>query len=203
MKNIFFLSTLLISLLSIHNMQAQVYVEKGDLKALLSNQNTIGISFTYNNMSVGKFGAEENYIAQKVSRYNNIKVGKGHIWQKAWTNDRFCHFQPEFLHSITKRTAKTNLQFLDNTEGTKYTMVVNTDYVDLGFNALIFKKRAQIHTTIKIVETATNKEVAVIKAAAQSARYTYSYEDLFSKVRVGQAYKEVGKKLGKYLARSL
>lgn len=203
MKNAIFLMLLSIGLFSFHNAKAQVYVKKGDLKALLSDQSTIGVRFTYNNMSVGKFGSEENYVLQKVNRYDNMKLGRGKIWHKAWINDRFCHFQPEFLHWLTKRTAKTQLQFLDNTDETKYTMVVNTDYVDLGFNALIIRKRAQIHTTIKIVETATNKEVAVLKVAAQSPRFIYSYDEIFSKIRVGQAYKEAGKKIGKYLARLL
>lgn len=203
MKNIIFAFTALLFLLSVPNTQAQIYVQEGDLKELLLDQETIGIRFTYNNLSIENFGAEEDYVAQKVERYNKQKIGKGNRWKKAWINDRFCHFQPEFMHLITKRTAKTNLQFLDNTENTKYTMVVNTDYMALGFDALIVKKPAQVCTTIKIVETATNKEVAVLKATAESSRYTEGYTTLVSKNRVGQAYKHIGKIVGKYLTKLL
>lgn len=203
MKNTIFAFTALLFLFAACNVSAQIYVEKGDLEKLLMDQEAIGIRFTYNNMSVDNFGAEENYVAQKVERYNKLKEGKGNRWKKAWINNRFCHFQPEFMHLITKRTAKTNLQFLDNAEDTKYTMVVNTDYIALGFDALIVKKPAQVATTIKIIETATNKEVAVLKATAESSRYTEGYTTLVSKNRVGQAYKKIGKIVGKHLAKLL
>ena len=56
--------------------------------SVLKNESNINIEFTYDNISVGKFDNEKDYIKKKTDEYNAKDPGRGDIWAKNWINDR-------------------------------------------------------------------------------------------------------------------
>lgn len=174
---------------------AQVRVQKGNLSALKGIKQ-MAVKFTYENMGVGKFEKEEDYLNKKVAEYNKKEAGKGDKWRAAWVNDRKTRFEPKFIQLFEKNAP---VVLVDAPADTKYTMIVNTDFTEPGFNIAIVRKFAEIRTTITIVETASNKPVATLSAAGPGR--TYGGYDFDTGVRIAEAYAKVGKDLGKYVYR--
>lgn len=192
------LLTLFAFMLSTNSLNAQVRVQKGDIK-VLKGQKTVGIKFTYDNMSVGKFKNEADYLKKKVTEYNEKEAGKGDTWKETWVNDRASLFEPKFLDLVSKYTDKYGLQFASDPSGTKYTMIINTDFTEPGFNVYVARKNAEIKTTITIVETGTDNVVVKISAAGQGR--TFGGNDWETGVRLTEAYAKTGKDFGKYLSK--
>ncbi len=185
-------------LFATNSLEAQVRVQKGDIK-VLKGQKTVGVKFTYDNMAVGKFKKEEDYIKKKVKDYNEKEAGRGDSWKEAWINDRATRFEPKFLDLVSKYTEKSGLQFSTDPAGTKYTIIVNTDFSEPGFNVYVARKNAEIKTTITIVETGSDKVVAKLSASGQGR--TFGGNDWDTGVRLAEAYAKTGKEFGKYLSK--
>ena len=49
----------------------------------LKGQSAVNIEFTYDNMSVGKFNKEDDYIISKKDEYNKKEPGRGDNWAKS------------------------------------------------------------------------------------------------------------------------
>lgn len=175
--------------------QGQVRVKKGDLSALKGTQQ-MTIKFTYVNMAVGKFKKESEYLDKKVAEYNKKEAGKGDQWREAWVLDRTTRFEPKFLELFEKHAP---VKLVDAPADTKYTMVVNTDFTEPGFNVYVARKNAEVRTTVTIIETASKKEVAVISAAGPGR--TFGGNDYDSGTRLSEAYAKTAKDLAKYLSK--
>src|SRR5690606_1491496 len=61
----------------------KIKVTSGDL-GFLKGQTTINVEYNYDNMGVGKFDKEEDYINQKVEDYNKKEAGRGDKWKESW-----------------------------------------------------------------------------------------------------------------------
>lgn len=173
--------------------QGQIKVQKGKLSELKGTQQ-MAIKFTYENMAVGKFKTEEAYLNKKVAEYNKKEAGKGDKWKEAWVNDRKTRFEPKFIE-LFEKSAPVDL--VDAPADTKYTMIVNTDFTEPGFNVAVMRKFAEIRTTVTIMYNKTNKAVAVISAAGPGR--TYGGYDFDTGLRISEAYAKTAKDLGKYL----
>lgn len=68
----------------------------GDLFAL-KNEKQLNVAFTYDQLKVGKFDNEADYVQKKTTEYNQKEAGKGDTWAKAWKNDRKDRFEPSFV----------------------------------------------------------------------------------------------------------
>jgi len=198
MKKFMLLFTFFTFILATNSLEAQVRVQKGDIK-VLKGQKTIGIKFTYDKMGVGKFKNEGDYLKKKVGEYNEKEAGKGDAWKEAWVNDRAARFEPKFLDLASKYTDKAGLQLSTDPVGTKYTIIVNTDFTEPGFNIYVARKNAEIKTTITIVETGTDK--VVVKMSASGQGRTFGGNDWDTGVRLTEAYAKTGKEFGKYLSK--
>ena len=82
MKKIVILSVILFTTVMFAQAQRIKKLE-GDPK-VLAGETKLNVSFTYNNMSVGKFDKEADYIASKKADYNKKEAGKGDTWVQAW-----------------------------------------------------------------------------------------------------------------------
>lgn len=173
--------------------QGQVRVQKGKLSALKGTER-IAIQFTYDNMAVGKFKKEEDYLNKKVAEYNKKEAGRGDQWKEAWINDRKARFEPKFIE-LFEKNAKIGV--VDAPADTKYTMIVNTDFTEPGFNIGVMRKFAEIRTTVTIMDNKTNKAVAILSAAGPGR--TFGGYDFDTGLRIAEAYAKTGKDLGNYL----
>ncbi len=180
------------------NIQAQkLKTTEGDI-SVLKNESSINVEFTYDNMSVGKFAKEEDYIKKKVDEYNKKEAGRGDTWAKAWVNDRTAKFEPAFTDLFTKTSG------MSISKDAKYTLIFKTTSVEPGYNIaggmmVGGRKNAEIDAEIWIVETADrSKKIAVVTISNAPGR-TFSGNDYATGDRIAEAYEVSGKRLGKYI----
>ncbi len=162
--------------------------------AEISGETKLNIVFTYDNMSVGKFDQEADYIKSKKAEYNKKESGKGDKWEESWIGDRKARFEPNFIDLFMKHTSFA----VGNYPEAKYTMMINTSRTEPGYNIYISKKNAEIDLEIKILETATKRVVAeyVVKNAPGRTFGGYDYD---TGLRIEESYATAGKHFGKEL----
>lgn len=185
----------LVSFVIVLNIQAQkIKLVDGDLN-FLKGQDEIGVQFTYDeNMKVGS-GTETEYIEKKMAAAEEDEPGKGEKWKKAWYADRTEHYQPKFIELFEKSLDKRDVVLLENAETTTYSMIVNTTFIEPGFNIGITSKRASVNMTVTFVET-NNPEKVMAKFTILKSPGTATYD---TGSRVGESYAKAAKYFAKYL----
>ena len=167
----------------------------GNLKDI-KKEAKLNLEFTYVKMGVGKFAAEEEYVTQKTSDYNAKEPGRGDSWASSWKADRTNRYQPNFISLYTKY-AKTQMvgEFTD----AKYTMIVNTTYVEPGYNIYVSRKNAHINAEITIVETADRSKVVAKIIMLKAPGRTMGGNDYDTGARIEEAYAAAGKRLSMFI----
>lgn len=178
--------------------QAQrVKLLSGDPKPI-QNETKINVLFTYENMSVGRFDKEAEYIASKKEDYNKKEPGRGDKWEKAWVSDRKARFEPAFTDLFEKNTPFA----IGNYPDSKYTMVINTSRTEPGYNIYISKKNAEIDLEVKIMETDSKKVICEYSVKRSPGR-TFGGYDYDTGERIEESYAAAGKHFGKDLKKDL
>jgi len=151
--------------------------------AEISAETKLNIVFTYENMRVGKFDKEADYVTSKKAEYNKKESGKGDRWEESWLGDRKARFEPNFIDLFMKYTSFG----VGNYPAAKYTMTVNTSRTEPGYNIYISKKNAEIDLEIRIIETSTKRLVAeyVVKNAPGRTFGGYDYD---TGLRIEESY---------------
>ncbi|MFC2107041.1 hypothetical protein ACFLRY_01770, partial [Bacteroidota bacterium] len=178
----------------------KVKVLKGDLK-FLKGQTEILVKFDYDNMGVGKFKNEDDYVNKKVSDYNAKEPGNGDRWKEAWIADRNEHYEPKFEQLFNKVLQDIGLRAGANYSNAKYTLIIKTYFIEPGYNIGISKKNASMSSEAIFVETA-NPDNVVCKIDLPNAPGRGG-NDYDSGVRVGEAYAKCGKTLAAYIVKKL
>lgn len=158
-----------------------------------SSEKSVNTEFTYDNISVGKYDKEEDYIKAKTEEYNKKEPGRGDNWAKSWVADRKSRYEPKFDELLTKYsdlTADANA---------KYTIIFHTKFMEPGFNIGITRKSAFINGEATIVETA-NKSKVIAKISIDKAPGNSIWgNDYDTGERLSETYATAGKALGKFL----
>src|SRR5438874_3540976 len=98
------LSVLIAFLLFAIQANAQkIKLKEGSIDALI-NDTSFNIEFTYDDMSVGKFDFEADYVSAKIAQINEKKPGAGDVWAKKWISDRATEYEPKFIELFTSFT---------------------------------------------------------------------------------------------------
>lgn len=160
---------------------------------ILKPESAINIEFVYDNLSVGKYHNEQDYIKAKTEEYNKKEPGKGDSWARNWENDKESRFEPKFIE-LFKIASGMNVM----TEA-KYTLIFKTLSIEPGYNIGISRKNAEIDAEVWIVETAnkTNK-LATFTISNVPGGTAFGY-DFDTGLRISEAFANAGKKLGKSL----
>lgn len=160
---------------------------------ILKPESSINIEFNYDNLSIGKYKSDQDYITAKTEEYNKKEPGKGDSWAASWKNDRQSRYEPKFIELF-----KINSGMSVITEA-KYTMIVKTLSIEPGWNIGISRKNAEIDLEVWIVET-TNKSNKLasftINNVPGGTAFGYDFD---SGLRISEAYAKAGKSLGKFL----
>lgn len=182
----------LISLCFIQADAQKIKTTSGD-DNILKNETTVNIEFVYENMSVGKYDKEADYIKAKTDEYNKKEPGRGDSWAKSWVNDRESRYEPRFINEFQDATNMTVKK------DAKYTIIFKTTTTEPGYNIVISRKNAEIDAVVWIVETADKtKKVAEITVKNAPGRIFGGY-DYDTGTRIAECYAVAGKRLGKYL----
>ncbi|MFM6924904.1 MAG: hypothetical protein ACKOU7_05330 [Ferruginibacter sp.] len=160
---------------------------------ILKSESSVNIEFTYDNISVGKYKSEQEYITAKTEEYNKKEPGKGDTWAASWKNDKQSRFEPKFIELF-----KINSGMSVVTEA-KYTLIFKTLSIEPGWNIGISRHNAEIDAEVWIVETANREnKVATFTINNVPGGTAFGY-DFDTGLRISEAYANAGKKLAKYL----
>lgn len=160
---------------------------------ILKPEMTINIEFVYDNISVGKYKNEQDYINAKTEEYNKKEPGKGDSWAASWKRDKEARFEPKFEELFTSNSGMTI------SDKAKYTLIFKTLTMEPGFNIGITRKNAEIDAEVWIVETANREnKVCVLTISNVPGGTAFGY-DFDTGLRISEAYANAGKKLAKYL----
>ena len=170
----------------------KIKIKSGD-KDVLKAESSINIEFAYDNLSVGKFKTEQEYVSAKTTEYNKKEAGKGDAWASSWGNDKESRYQPKFVELFTESSGMTV------STSAKYTLIFKTTSIEPGYNIGISRKNAEIDAEIWIVETANKATpVATFTISNVPGGTAFGY-DFDTGLRISEAYAKAGKSLGKYL----
>ena len=169
---------------------------EGDLKCL-KGQEFVNVQFTYHHMTVGKM-TEQAYVDKKVSEYNQKEAGKGDNWFTMWEGDKNSVYPASFCDLMDKHSkVKTS----KNEQA--YTVEVNTDFFEPGFNIGIAKQNAFISVTIKIYANANPEKVLATVTITKAPGRTVGGNDYQVSDRVSEAYAKAGKEFAKILTKAV
>jgi len=172
----------------------KIKVTEGSIDAI-KNETVLNFEFTYDNMKVGKFDKEEDYVVQKKEEYNKKEAGRGDTWAKDWVDDRHFKFEPKFEELFAKYGGKSK------SKDAKYTMIFKTNFTEPGYNNGVWRKPAQIDGDVWIVETANKSNVIAKMTIEKSLGTIYGSFDFDTGVRIMEAYAKAGKELGIYISK--
>lgn len=177
----------------------RIKLAEGDLSPLKGIKE-LNTEFTYDNIKVGDFSNEDDYIQKKTDDYNKKEAGRGDTWAKAWKADRAERFEPKF-----------NLLFTDNSGGikadklpaAKYTLIFKTKFIEPGYNVGVWRKNASMDGEAWIVETA-NKDKVIAKITVDKAQgRVFGGFDFDTGLRIQEAYADAAKALAKFVKNKL
>lgn len=168
---------------------------EGNIPADLKKEKSVNIEFSYENMSVGKFDKEQDYIAAKREEYNNKEAGRGDKWAESWVSDRESRFEPRFI------TLFKDYSDLGVEKNAKYTLILHTVFTEPGFNVGISlaNKSAYINGELLIVETANKNHVLAKLSVTKAPGRAAFGMDFDTGLRIGESYATAGRAVGKFL----
>ena len=160
---------------------------------ILKSESAINIEFNYDNITVGKYKNEQDYIVAKTEEYNKKEAGKGDSWAASWKNDREARYEPKFIELFKLSSGMSVVTTA------KYTMIVNPLSNEPGWNMGRSRKNAEISLEIWIVETANkSSKLATFTINNVPGGTAFGY-DFDTGLRISEAYAKAGKSLGKSL----
>lgn len=160
---------------------------------ILKAETTINIEFVYDNITVGKFKSEPEYIKAKTEEYNKKEAGKGDTWAASWAKDKAARFEPKFIELFNFNSGMTE------SKRAKYTLIFKTLSIEPGYNIGISRKNAEIDAEVWIVETDNrDKKVCTLSISNVPGGTAFGY-DFDTGLRISEAFANAGKKLAKYL----
>lgn len=194
MKKLFASFLLAGALFVSHQGKAQDLV-KGNL-SFLKGATGVNVVFTYDGLTVGKEGKEENYLKRKKEEKNNKEAGSGDTWVENWNADKEKSYKPRFIKLLSKYTDWP----LSEETKEKYTMVVHTSFIEPGYNVGVSSGAAVLNIDISIYD-ASNMDKVLCKITMEDVKGGKGQFDTGS--RVGEAYAKAGKELGKFIEKNI
>ncbi|MEO5681894.1 MAG: hypothetical protein ABIQ88_04590 [Chitinophagaceae bacterium] len=173
----------------------KINILEGDLAAL-KGEKSINTEFTYENVSVGKFKTEAEYVNKKTEEYNKKEAGKGDKWAKDWVADRTGNFDRKFNELFEKHS---NIIVTSAKKGAKYTLIYKTIFIEPGYNIYISRKNAETDAEVWIVESANPSKVIAKLEVKNAKGRTFGGNDYASGERIAECYADAGKALGKFV----
>ncbi|MFT4019864.1 MAG: hypothetical protein QM668_23065 [Agriterribacter sp.] len=184
---------ILVLCISISSFAQRIKVLEGDIPADFKDQKSVNTEFTYENIGVGKYDKEEDYIKAKTEEYNQKEPGRGDNWAKSWIADRKNRFEPKFDELFTKYSDLTL------NKNSKYTIIFHTTFLEPGFNIGITRKNAIINGEALIVETANKSKVLAKISIDKAPGKSFWGNDYDTGERLSECYATAGRAVGKFV----
>jgi len=185
---------LLAATLSLPLSAQKLKLTEGNLD-VLKGQKEVNTEFTYDNIKVGKYDKEEDYIKDKTADYNKKEAGRGDTWARAWKDDREARYEPKFMELFNN---KGDIKAVHN-KNAKYTLIFKTTFLEPGYNVGVWRKNASMNGEVWIVETA-NPSKALAKISVDKAQgRDWAGFDFDTGQRLAETYADAAKALAKFM----
>jgi hypothetical protein len=174
----------------------KIKLVEGDL-SVLKDQKGLKTIFSYDDMSVGKFPKEADYVSKKKADYNAKEAGTGEKWEKAWIDDRKERFEPQFRELFSKYAEMSTV-----VEDAPYTLIFKTTKTEPGWSIGVTGSAAYIDGEAWIVKSDTpDKAIAKITITKSPGRDAFG-ADFETGVRLQESYAKAGKELGAFIKKN-
>jgi hypothetical protein len=153
----------------------------------LGGQKVIKVKFVYDeNMKIGKT-SEKDYVEKKVKDYNKKEPGKGDTWKEDYYNDRVDVFEPKFMGYFNQVVAPYGVELQKITDEAEYVMIVNTTFIEPGYNIGYMSKNASVNFEITFTPVDDESKVMAKYTLTKVPGGIFGIEFDFA-TRVGEAY---------------
>ncbi|NVO04215.1 MAG: hypothetical protein HXX09_16095 [Bacteroidetes bacterium] len=194
-SKLFLIGLINLIFLSFVNAQENAFVS-GNLD-FLKQEKAFFIDFSYDQMAVGDFRTESDYIQKKVSEQNNTEPGKGDKWLVKWNRKKGSQFEPNFITYFNKKAKKIGVKVDSTATNSKYTILVKPYYLEEGWDVVVNSKPAIVRLQIIVFETIDkNKQIAEF-------RITGEYYKGGPMAGGALAFQEAGKTFAKFLIKTM
>jgi len=184
---------------SVNAFSQKLSLEQGDL-SFLKNEKSINLELTYEDMKVGKYDNEKDYVTNKQAEMNGKKPGTGDTWAKAWEDDKGERYRAKFVELFQEHCPTLKIT---NDGKAKYTIIYHTIFLEPGYNIGISRKNAQ-HNAILTVVDATDKSKVLAKITVDKALgRTMSFSDYDTGARLAETYADAAKEIGKMFTKKI
>lgn len=172
----------------------QVVLVSGDLK-FLDRETELLIKYDYDDMAVGKYDKELDYVEEVVNNKNKEKPGRGDEWCEDWFNNRTEKFNPAFESALNKKLKKRGIVIGSIFEDAIYTLVIKIVKMEPGYTYFQNEESPSISVKFIFVESDNpENELAQIVMPICRGPYGSRLED-----KLKLAYTRCGTALGEYL----
>ena len=170
-------------------------VVSGDFSTL-KGQTEVNVVYTYDELMVSKL-TESEYIEKKMREYNEKEPGKGEKFKESWETSREKRYHPKFEELITAHSKK--FKFGDYPDA-EYTITVNSENIDPGYNIGISKKPAYLDCEIVLTDKSGSEKCRIKVFRAPGSQFSgYDYD---AGTRIAECYAITGKRLGAMIAKA-
>lgn len=195
MKKLFLLFSLIIALA----LNAQRIVIKSGSFSVLKDQTEVNVEFKFDNVLMMKENVtEEQYLEnRKKDVLANPKRGEAG-WQK-WNGEWQRYKNEEYINYFTKGLNKSykNISFKKDSPSSKYTLLLETNWVFPGWHGGMIVMTAEITGKIKLIETNNPSNVLAESEFNKFDKFVNNKEIVMEYGRIAGAYESLGKYLGK------
>jgi len=165
----------------------------------LKTESYINVIFNFDHLQVGGYPNEVDYLDKKTKEYNEKEAGKGDHWRLLWEEDKKDLYPAAFIDVYNKYAAKLKYAAIDLDHKNKYTLILETNYIEVGYNVYVMKSPARANYTFKFVETDDTSKVVAKVLMIGSVGRTFGMKDMDTGVRIKECYGFAGKYFVEYL----
>lgn len=165
----------------------------------LSSVKMYKFEFIYDDVKVGKFDNEEDYIEKKVTEYNQKEPGSGDKWKISWKEDRDNRYHGKFEKLFNEVLAKKDVKGGREIDSENVVQIYTT-FIEPGFNVGMARRDAMIN--LKLVFLKGGNEVATLNVDKAPGSMPFG-TDFDTGSRIAEAYAKAGKEVAAYLAKKV
>ncbi len=120
----------------------------------ISGDKNINIVFTYANLKVGKM-EESAYVNREIVERDDKEEGTGDKWATKWKKDQTVRYPSKFIELFNAHAGELfDSKVIPDSQTSKYTIKVNTSFIEPGINVGVMRKPAKTNHVITIYESA-------------------------------------------------
>lgn len=180
----------------------KVILKSGDAKQFKSHK-SLNLVVSYENLKIGEYNSEKEYLDKKVKENNEKEAGKGEKWLNKWDYAKTNVWPQRFEELYNKvLDKKLGMKCDRNSQSNPYTLRVKVTYIEPGYNVGVSRKPASANFEFELVNSTNNAEVIASLYLNHVPGEDAMGLDFDSDKRIGECFAKAGKMLAKYILKA-